>query len=149
MLVNSIPGPGSTHRAFVLLEIYFGQLGELITSFPCHDLSPQIWHENPQHLCATAHSSWMQVEGQRAEHIFSKCLHWKMMEEETKATNLHKWKGPNWSLQSALWAQVKLAECPLGQHPLSDPRNISSLVRQWPDEGNVVMSVRIAHGAWT
>ena len=53
--------------------------------------------------CVPLDIDLQQVEGWRAKHIFSKCLNLKMMEKETKASNLIRKK-----------AKVKLAECSLG-----------------------------------
>ena len=41
---------------------------ELITSFPCHDLSPRIW-KKIHSKCVPLHIALQQAEGQRAEYI--------------------------------------------------------------------------------
>ena len=80
-------------------EQYFGQTIEplyfwksslinrtLRTSFPCFDLSLQIW-QMIHSRCLQLKEALQCIEGLRAVYIFTMCLNLKMVEAESMATN--------------------------------------------------------------
>ena len=101
---EQIPGPGGyTEYLYCWKSMLVNW--NLLTSFPYCDLSPQIWMKLHS-KCVTLDIALQQVEGWRAEYIFSKCLNLKMVEAETKASDVVRGK-----------AKVKLAEHPLQDQP--------------------------------
>ena len=101
---EQIPGPGRyTEHLYCWKSVLVNW--NLIMSFPCHDLSPQIWMKLHS-KCVTLDIALQQVEGWRAKYIFSKCLNLKMMEAEAKASDLVREK-----------AKMKFVEHPLQDQP--------------------------------
>ena len=111
---------------------------DLITSFPCHDLSLGIW-QKINSKCVPLHITLQQVEGWRAKYIFSKCLNLTILEAETEE-----------KICIVEKAKEKLATRQMVQHHLNNPNPINPMnltPRQMSVEnGNFMIAVTIANG---
>ena len=120
----------------ILEPLYFWKSllvnGILRTSFPCFDLSPQVWvmiHRR----CLPLKEALQCIKGRRAVYIFTMCLNLRMLDAESTAID-----------RVIKRAKVKVVV----QQPIVQAPPQSALVPQQTQtpEGNVVMRVILARG---
>ena len=126
---------GEQYSGQILEPLYFWKSllvnGVLRTSFPCFDLSPQVWvmiHRR----CLPLKEALQCIEGRRAVYIFTMCLNLRMLDAESTAIN-------------CIIKRAK-AKVVVQQPIVQAPQSACVPWQTQTPEGNVVMCVILARG---